>query len=109
MPNFDYNMKNMENISNQTIMEVCVNRLSDVYISEVNIWINFLKKTIKNFKVINWSAFNQGKINGIFLFDLEQITNETNGVIKDFHFSEKGQEQLSEILLTEINNYGKLI
>jgi len=109
VPNFDYNMKNMENISNQTIMEVCVNRLSDVYISEVNIWINFLKKTIKNFKVINWSAFNQGKINGIFLFDLEQITNETNGVIKDFHFSEKGQEQLSEILLTEINKYDKII
>ena len=109
VPNFDNNLTNMENISNQTITEVSVNRLSDVYIDEVNIWINFIKKTIKNFKVINWSTFNQGKINGIFLFDLEQITNETNGVIKDFHFSEKGQEQLSEILLTEINKYDKII
>ena len=99
----------MENISNQTIMEFCVNRLSDVYISEINIWINFIKKTIKNFKVINWSTFSQGKINGIFVKELEQITNETNGVIKDAHFSEQGQKQLSEILLNEINgNYIKL-
>ena len=100
----------MENISNQTIMEVCVNRLSDVYINEVNIWINFIKKTIKNFKVINWSTFSQGKINGIFVKEIEQITNETNGVIKDAHFSEKGQKQLSEILLSKINgNYNKII
>jgi hypothetical protein len=107
VPNFDNNLTDMENISDQTIMEICINRLSDVYIDEVNIWINFIKKTIKNFKVINWSSFNQGKINGIFIFELEQITSETNGVIKDFHFSEKGQKQLSEILLKEIN--GKLL
>ena len=107
VPNFDNNLTDMENISNQTIMEISINRLSDVYIDEVNIWINFIKKTIKNFKVIHWSSFNQGKINGIFIFELEQITSETNGVIKDFHFSEKGQKQLSEILLKEIN--GKLL
>ena len=108
--NFDNNLLYMENISNQTIMEICVNRLSDVYISEINIWINFIKKTIKNFKVINWSTFNQGKIDGIFVKEIEQITNETNGIIKDAHFSEKGQKQLSEILLSKINgNYIKLL
>ena len=109
VPSHENNYTDMENISNQTIMELCVNRLSDVYISEINIWINFIKKTIKNFKVINWSTFSQGKINGIFVKEIEQITNETNGIIKDAHFSEKGQKQLSEILLNEINgNYIKL-
>ena len=107
VPNHENNYTDMENISNQTIMELCVNRLSDVYIDEINIWINFIKKTIKNFKIINWSTFNQGKIDGIFVKEIEQITNETNGVIKDAHFSEKGQKQLSEILLIKIN--GKLI
>jgi lysophospholipase L1-like esterase len=104
VPNFDNNLTNMENISKQTIMEVFVNRLSDTYINEVNIWINFITKTINNFKIINWSTFNQGKINGIFVKEIEQITNETNGIIKDAHFSEKGQKQLSEILLSKINS-----
>jgi hypothetical protein len=110
VPNFDNNLTNMENISNQTIMEVFVNRLSDVYINEVNLWINFFKKTINNFKIINWSTFNQGKINGIYVNEIEKITNETKGVIKDAHFSENGQKQLSEILLSKINgNYNKII
>jgi hypothetical protein len=102
VPNFDNNLTNMKNVSNQTIMEVCVNRLSDVYIDEVNIWINFIKKVIKDFKIINWSTFNQGKINGIFISEIEQITKDTKGEINDAHFSEIGQKQLSEILLTNI-------
>lgn len=110
VPNFNNNLTNMENISNQTIMEVFVNRLSDVYTDEVNIWINFIKKTVKNFKVINWSTFNQGKINGIYVNEIERIIDETNGLIKDAHFSERGQKQLSEILLNKINgNYNKII
>jgi hypothetical protein len=110
VPNFNNNLTNMENISNQTIMEVFVNRLSDVYTDEVNIWINFIKKTIKNFKIINWSTFNQGKINGIYVNEIERIIDETNGLIKDAHFSERGQKQLSEILLNKINgNYNKII
>ena len=92
----------MENVSNQTIMEVCVNRLSDVYVDEVNMWINFIKKTINNFKIINWSTFNQGKLDGLFVNGIEQITKETNGKINDAHFSEKGQKQLSNILMSEI-------
>lgn len=102
VPNFDNNLTNMENVSNQTIMEVCVNRLSDVYVDEVNMWINFIKKTINNFKIINWSTFNQGKLDGLFVNGIEQITKETNGKINDAHFSEKGQKQLSNILMSEI-------
>jgi hypothetical protein len=110
VPNFDNNLTNMENISNQTLNEICVNRLSDIYINEVNIWIRFIKNIIKHFKIINWSTFNRGKINGIYVNEIEKITNETKGIIKDAHFSENGQKQLSEILLSKINdNYNKII
>ena len=102
VPNFDNNLTNMENVSNQTILEVCVNRSSNVYIDEVNTWINFMKKTVKNFKIINWSIFNNGKIDGVFVKEIDQITNETKGEINDAHFSEKGQKQLSDILIREI-------
>jgi hypothetical protein len=102
VPNFDNNLTNMENVSNQTILEVCVNRSSNVYIDEVNTWINFIKKTIKNFKIINWSTFNNGKLDGVFVEEIDKITNETKGEINDAHFSEKGQKQLSDILIREI-------
>lgn len=108
VPSHENNYTDMENISNQIIMEISVNRLSNVYIDEVNMWINFIKKTVKNFKIINWSTFNQGKLDGLFVNGIEQITKETNGKINDAHFSEKGQKQLSEILLSKINgNYIK--
>ena len=102
VPNFKNNYTNTENISTQTAMEISVNRLSEIYIEEVNLWINFIKKTTKNFKIINWSVFNNGKIDGIFVKGIEQITNETKGEINDAHFSEMGQKQLSDILMREI-------
>jgi hypothetical protein len=61
-----------------------------------------MKKTVKNFKIINWSIFNNGKIDGVFVKEIDQITNETKGEINDAHFSEKGQKQLSDILIREI-------
>jgi hypothetical protein len=109
VPNFNNNFTNLENISSQTTMEISVNRLSKVYYDEVNIWINFMENTINNFKIINWSTFNGGKINGLFVKELNQITNETKGEIQDAHFSEIGQKQLSEILLKEIKGNNEKI
>jgi hypothetical protein len=110
IPNFINDDTHIRDISSITIHEISVNRTSKVYIDEINIWINFFEHTIKNFKIINWSTFNEGKINGLFVKNIEQISNETNGQIQDAHFSEVGQKQLSDILLNEINgNHKKLI
>jgi hypothetical protein len=68
-----------------------------------------MENTINNFKIINWSTFNGGKINGLFVKELNQITNETKGEIQDAHFSEIGQKQLSEILLKEIKGNNEKI
>ena len=101
VPNFT-NLTNMENISLNTINEMSVNRLSKVYIEELNIWINFFNHVIRDFQVISWSNFNLGKLDSIFIHGVEQIKKETNGEINDWHFSEKGQKQLAETLLDEI-------
>ena len=102
VPNFDHNFMNIENISRNTAEEILVNRQSKVYIDEVNIWIKFLKYVIKDFKIINWSTFNDGEIDGVFVTGVERILDETNGDTIDGHFSEKGQMELAEILIREI-------
>ena len=53
VPNFDNELKKMENISNQTIIEVCVNRLSDIYIDELNDFIKIMKYSLPNNIIYN--------------------------------------------------------
>jgi hypothetical protein len=109
LPNTFDGTNKLNNISQNTIDEILVNRLSNLYVEEVNSWIELIKMSSNNFKVINWSTFNKGEINGIFVKGVEKIKSETKGVIDDGHFSENGQKQLSEILFMEINNCKKMI
>jgi hypothetical protein len=91
VPNFDNKLSDMENISNQTILEICTNRLSDIYIDELKDFIKIMKYSLPNNIIYNWSPFPHIRKN---VADLENIIApsginiETNGLIKDGHYGE---------------------
>lgn len=99
LPNTDVNIfNNLESISSNTLTETLLNRDNVPYVEEVNSWIKMINHTIKNVDVIHWNAFDS-RIRSIYVSNIETIRNETSNEIDDAHFSEKGQKQLSEILL----------
>lgn len=101
LPNHLNPFDDIDNISQNTIDEILVNRMSKVYIDEVNSWIKLINKLTKDFKIINWSAFNKGKLNCLYVSKtIESIDMETKGKILDGHFSEIGHVQLSEKLMS---------
>lgn len=109
VPNFSNMIDNIDNITQNTIDEIFVNRMSENYVNEVNSWIELINKLSNEIKIINWSTFNNGKINGIFIGDIELIFNETKGEVKDSHFSEKGQMTVAQTIINKINYKNKSV
>lgn len=106
IPNFDKNLRNLENISKDTIDEVLVNRTHNLYIDEVRSWIKLLDYTFSNNTLIHWSPLEYGAAKNHFKH-LETIRTETNGVIDDGHYSESGHKELGKILMDMIYNNKK--
>lgn len=107
VPNFSNNIKNIDNVSQNTIDEILVNRTSEIYIDEINNWIKLIKKSLQGIKFVSWSTFNNRKVNGLFVADVELISKETDGIINDAHFSELGQRMVAETIIgniTDLNN-----
>lgn len=96
----DWNI--IKHISPNVINEMFVNRNSVVHITEVNNWIKLINSflSLKKCEVIHWNVFER-RINSHFFmgYEIEQIKDETEGLIEDSHFSEKGHVQISEKLL----------
>ena len=94
-------------LSNTTLEEMCINRDNNVYINELNNYIKLLNFSFTNNKIIHWSPFAQDKqgLNTTLktLTKYETINDETNGVVGDGHFSEKGHTDLSELLITHFS------
>ncbi len=91
VPNFDNELKKMQNISNQTIIEVCINRLSDVYIDELNDFIKIMKYSLPNNVIYNWSPFLNIRNSVANLENIiapSGINIETNGLVNDYHYGE---------------------
>lgn len=111
IPKFSNVSSYTEYISENTINEILVNRTAKIYVDEVNNWINLIKKSLDGIKLVNWSIFNEGKINGVFIHNMiiETIIKETKGEVADGHFSENGQMKLAEIIVNVINNMGNNI
>ena len=107
VPNFDYNMKNMENISNQTIMEVCVNRLSDIYIDELNHFIKIMKYSLPNNIIYNWSPFLNIRNSVANLENIiapSGINIETNGLVNDYHYGQSAHLNLAMYFYKKIKS-----
>jgi hypothetical protein len=88
-------------LSENTIEEMLVNRMSVKFINEVNHWINYINVTNKNVNLIQWTPFVK-KLNCHHLTGFNAISDETNNKIVDGHLSELGQVQLADEMMTII-------
>jgi hypothetical protein len=108
------NNLNFINVSEETIKEIIVNRDNKRWAKEVYNWmklIDRLSKTI-NFKIYHWSFFidfpDMYIINEMFELGAESIGHETNEVVSDWHFGEKGHIVQAEYFKNLILNKKKL-
>lgn len=91
----------LDSITKETIFQTLFNRSNDLYISELESWINLINTSFKQNKVLHWTWDNR-KINGcinIPLENFENITLETTNYINDNHLSELGQKNISEYMV----------
>ena len=85
-------------VPNDTVLNTIENRKNKLWITEVDSWINIINKALKNSIVIHWGWSN--------VTYRETITEETNGEVIDFHYSEKGHSQLADWIMVQIENGG---
>ena len=102
-PNYQYKTIPAEHMDNDSIDKLLANRAHPQYAEEVNNWIKAINKLLNYTTVIHWTSF-KCPINVTYIYPgLETIHSETNGEVSDFHFSENGQEELSNILEIKYN------
>jgi hypothetical protein len=109
LPNYDkFSTKEIDKtkISESTLIEILLNRDDIRYCNEVNSWIKLLKNLDKN--IIHWTPFDQ-RFDCMFLNKFETIFIETNGEINDWHFSENGHIQLSDLFINKFKNKNKIL
>lgn len=81
-------------VENTTIDDVFINRTHPLWIKEVESWINIINKALINSIVIHWTWYKNDSF--------ESITDETNGEVYDFHYSETGHLDLANWILSQI-------
>lgn len=109
-PNFNNYLDGFKNVSKDTIYEIFANRESIKYTDEVNSWIKFINNACINKKIIHWSTIKgTGELDTFYFFEMERIDKETNGLINDSHFSEKGQQHLAFEIIDIIMGKKKMV
>ena len=96
-------------LSDSTLTEIAVNRNNKIYVDELNNYIRLLNFAFSKNKIIHWSPFREDR-NGLLttrksLDKLEKVSDETNGIVNDAHFSENAHNRLSEYFIDIINSY----
>ena len=92
-------LQNLQDISEETVEQILVNRTSTLYNDEFLKRIDLLNKTFRNNTIIHWTPFpEQFEMVEGFL-NLESIQMETNGDVPDPHYSEGGHEELASRLM----------
>lgn len=87
-------------ISERTINEIMVNRDSQLYTMELQYWIQLLKYTFKDNRVIIWD-WQSGKA-GFDGIRFQTIKDETNGELDDVHWSETGNKQFADWFVNKL-------
>ena len=105
VPNWTESYKNeLPFVSKTTLDEILINRNDEQYLVELLKIINFINWLFKESIVIHWSAFNSF-INNKIIYDIKySISAETNGLIDNKHYSEKGHVILYNSFLDIIKN-----
>jgi hypothetical protein len=98
IPSMPFDFDKIGNVSANSIIEVLDNRCHRKYCKEVNSWIKLINKSLPKSNIIHWK-YHIEKINAYTIPDLETINNETHGVIRDGHYSEKGQLEVANKLI----------
>jgi hypothetical protein len=109
LPNYDkFSTKEIDKtkISESTLIEILLNRDDIRYCNEVNSWIKLLNNLDK--KIIHWTPFDQ-RLDCMFLNKFETIFIETNGELNDWHFSENGHLQLSDLFINKFKKKNKML
>ena len=109
LPNYDkFSTKEIDKtkISESTLIEILLNRDDIRYCNEVNSWIKLLNNLDKN--IIHWTPFDQ-RLDCMFLNKFETIVTETNGKLNDWHFSENGHKQLSDLFINKFKSKNKIL
>ena len=105
MPGKFSNVEYFGNIVSQTTLnEIFVNRDSKLYQYEIINWIKLLNKTFKSNIIIHWTPAPE--MSGTNLWNFSQynrIKNETNGEVKDNHYSETGHIEVADKLMSIMN------
>jgi hypothetical protein len=91
-------------ISKSTIEEVLVNRTLPIYYDEICKRIIFLNWLFKDMILIQWTPFWDMRIKIWGDSEFSTITNETDGLIVDAHYSELGHKQLANKFLEMIGD-----
>ena len=102
LPNYTKNHTHIDGISIDTVKETIVNRGSMKFVEEVNSWIKLIDLTLKDITHVHWTTFDE-RLDAHMIMGLENIRKETNGLIDDGHFSEKGHVEISEKLITHFS------
>jgi hypothetical protein len=107
---FEKNKKSSEfDLSNQTLIELSLNRDSSEYINELNNYIKLINFAFPNNTIIHWSPFylDRDGLNTTIptINEYEKISEETNGMVDDAHFSERGHIKIAENIINAITNY----
>jgi len=103
IPKFDRNARNLEDVSNNTLEEILINRTKLKYTDEVHSWIKLLNIAFPNNLVIHWSPLDRG-VGKNYIENLTKIYNESNGLIDDVHYGEVGHTQLANIFSSMIKS-----
>ena len=86
------------NMSQRTFEEIGVNRTHKLYFNELCEWTEMVEKTFKNNRVIQWTWEIQ------HLMKQQTILEDTNGLLHDHHWSEKGHQDFAKWFLNCYNN-----
>jgi len=99
-------------IPQQTLLEMANNRVSYVYIDEINDYIKILKLLLKSNKIIFWSPFYDNLKMGMLVTPIPQLKSigaETKSKVSDGHFSEDAHFELAEHFYNILTNDKKTL
>lgn len=82
--------ENLRGVSVSTLIEWASNRQHKLYNDELIKWTKLINKSLPNVSIIHWTHCNNS------YFPFERIMDDTNEIINDFHWSEKGHQQFAQ-------------
>jgi hypothetical protein len=98
-----HKLSTTDELSEITLNEIGSNRFHGLYAEEVNSWMKLINFALKENQIIHWQYFDNPVLDAVRLHTFTKIREETNGEIQNGHAGEKGQIEISIMLLNLID------